>query len=69
MVKHDQDLIQEGKDEKRGPIEQFRVLQGNLGRQERLRNRAAIVHAIEAQATGKAADKIDAIPDNLRGKM
>ena len=69
LVKHDQDLIQQGKNKKRTPADQFRILHGNMRRQERFRQRAAIIHAIQAQAPGQVADESDAIPDDLRGEV
>ena len=68
-VEHDQDLIQMGKDKKRTPVDQFRVGQGDVRRQERLGDGAAVVHGVQAQAPGEAADKIEAVADELRGEV
>ena len=68
VVEHDQDLVQKGKDEERAPADQVRVLHGDVRRQERFGDRAAVVHGIQAQAPGEVADEIDAVADEFAGR-
>ena len=68
-VEHDQDPVEQGEDEVRKSPEQDRVLHGDAARQERLGNGAAVVHGIQAQTPGQAADEVDALADDLGGEL
>src|SRR5688572_25472104 len=65
LIDHDQDLADVREDVKREAADEFRVLQGNMRWQKRLRHTAAIVHGIQAQMPGKIAQKIDALTCKL----
>jgi hypothetical protein len=65
MVDHDDDLIELWKNIVRIPVYQVRVLQSDIGREQRLRNTPARFHPVETEAPRKVTDKVNKFSDRL----
>ena len=67
-VEHQQDLAERREDVERVAVHQVRILNGDVGRQERLGHAAAFpdVHRVQAEASAQVAEEIQSPADELR---
>ncbi len=67
VVNHYHNFAQAGEDFEEGhAVDQDRVLQGDVGRQQRFRDAAVLIHRVEAHAAGEVADEVEPVADELR---